>query len=180
MGGNDMGKTVANHDDLPEWLANGLRSKCESCVDGERWVTDGHIAFRLEGQLSAVGAGPIGELLATRGVRGADISVRPGAALLEAEGSGHEPSVRECDDCGEWLSCDGRGSLVSHYYVPMVGVDGLRLSLCYATVIPYIFGNVQWFGTGPREPVVVKVDGEVVAVIMPAPKALSAGQDARP
>jgi hypothetical protein len=173
-----VSRTSVELGDVPAWLANNLKERYESCVDGYRWVTDGHVALRVSGQTSLAVGGPVAELLASAGVRGAVVRVEPRATELEHTGTGHEPNSTECDECGEWMPGVGRGSMVGHYYVPMAGVPDLRLSLCYGAVIPFLFGDVEWYGSGPRDPVVAKVCGEVVAVAMPAPKGVIAPADA--
>jgi hypothetical protein len=49
-----------------------------------------------------------------------------------------------------------------------MGAHAIHLALGLYLLIVHAFGNgVEWFGSGPLDPVVVRLDGELVAVVMP-------------
>jgi hypothetical protein len=137
---------------IPAWLADDLLESHEGNIDGVRWVTNGHIAFATTGE-APLFPGEIGTLLETSAVKTPLARIYPQAAVLRGDASNE----------------DEPGGAVRDYVVPM-SEGGIELALRYAAVIPYLFGDVEWYGSGSHDAVVAKVSGKLVAVVMPAPR----------
>lgn len=143
--------TACDYNRIQQWIREDLIDEKNANVGGVRWVTNGHIMFAVVGEAPLFDDGKIRELLAT------DVVVKPAARVFPVR-----TRLRVVEDD------DDAGGSVRDYKV-LFDQGGIELALCYAAVVPHLFGDVEWYGSGSHAPVVAKVDGQIVAVVMPAP-----------
>ncbi len=154
-----MQKKRVTYESIPVWLIDDDCTQGEH--DGHPWWTNGHVLIRLDGGRVHEPDFRIPELLTGAAVANATERLTPGAAVIQVPGF-------SADDLNE---VDGPGAETTHYKVPMG--PGLWAGLSYVAIVEYLYEGVEWFGRGSFEPMVAQKDGEMVAVLMPAPLVLA-------
>mgnify|MGYP000875861824 CR=1 FL=1 len=117
-------------------------------VDGRLWATTAHICLCVEGERAEILRGGVDSVQRT-----GNIIAQARALFVAPLGPRYEPKV------------DGDG----------VWIGPARLQAMYHGIIESRFHGCAWHATGPVDPVKAVRDGNLVAIVMPAPLSVKGG-----
>lgn len=150
----------ATFDDLPEWFRADMaaRDKANKIYEtthlGRRWCCHDAMMIAVDGLTWAIGNAAEGVFTWT-----------------EAQSPKHEltplaPVAYDAGSASVLASLAAKHPDFVRYVVPM-GHD-IYVTLGLYLLVSDAFGDrLQWLGTGPTSPAVARVDGDLVAIVMP-------------
>ena len=157
-----MSKIVANYDMLPAWFHEEVESRekqgrmHEAAHGGVRWALCGVLGFAVDGSTWAL-ASPADSTFSCDAVSAPLVRLEPLAPIPMDQTS--SPILPD--------SLLRRHPDLCKYVVPM-GAHDIHVSLgLYVTIVGAFAAKLEWFGSGPSDPVVARANGQLVALVMP-------------
>lgn len=141
----DVVATLPDEYDLPRWFTKKLRSDVELGFDGGKYVGNSEIVLAVRGIAHEEDEPKTVRLFAMKKVSGL--------------GESHLVHVAQVDVFGQRLLRVG-------FYAVRTS-DGNAVTLRYFGLIRKFYPDAKLFSAGPGEALVAKINGDIVAVVMP-------------
>ena len=157
-----MSQIVTNYDALPAWFREEVESReiqgrmHETAHGGVRWALCGVLGFAVNGPTWAF-ASSADSTFSCDAVADPLVRLEPSAPIpMDQTNSPILPDalLRQHPD-------------LCKYVVPM-GAHDIHVSLgLYVAIVGAFAAKLEWFGSGPSDPVVAHANGQLVALVMP-------------